>query len=275
MRALLTPRLARPVRWLAWAAPVVLMAGCSSAHSSGARLGGHRLNVVASLFPLAETARRVGGTRVAVTDLSSPGSDQLAAGVVIEIGHGFQPAIEKAASDKPDTVAVLPAIGGDDPHVWLDPVLMQRVVRTVADGLDRADPGGKADYDRGARDFMAELGALDISYRTTLSDCPRHDIVTLDGAFGRLAARYGLTQDTVTGPVQLADLVRAKGVTTVFTDALVPADVVQPLVRDARLKTEVLDPIVGPSATEVTYRSRMAANLDKLRAALGCVNPDA
>src|SRR5258708_3538182 len=75
-------------------------------------------------------------------------------------------------------VSVLAVPGGADPYVWLDPVLLQAVVAQVAAALARADPSGTAAYRRGARDFTAELIALDISFRSSLANCSRHDIVT-------------------------------------------------------------------------------------------------
>jgi zinc transport system substrate-binding protein len=278
------------------------MAGCSYGHSSAAPPNGHRLDVVAALYPLAEVARLVGGSRVAVTDLTPTGvephdlaigPDQVAAihdaGTVIEIGMGFQSAVERAAAGGRDTVSVLPAIGGADPHIWLDPVLMQQVVAMVARAFDRADPAGAADYDRGARDFDAALGALDISYRTSLSDCARHDILTSHQAFGRLAARYGLVQDAISGRspdarpdprrlAQLAELAKRKGITTVFTEPLIPGAAADAVAREAHLKTEVLDPIEGltPAGETMhpTYLSLMGDNLDRLRSALACTNSE-
>jgi zinc transport system substrate-binding protein len=276
-----------------WATAAV--AGCSASRSS-ATPGRPRLKVVASLFPLAEVARQVGGSRITVTDLTPTGttprqlavdSDQVAqvqaADVVIELGLGFQPAVENAAAGRANVVAVLPAIGGTDPNVWLDPVLMQQVVALVAQALQRADPAGQADYQRGARDFTAALGALDISYRSSLSDCAHHELVTPEGAFGRLSARYGLHEDAIgtPSPTRLAamvDLVRSKHLTAVFTEPLVAPDAMEALAREAHVRTEVLDPIEGLTAGQnpahATYMSLMTDNLATLLSTLGCSNSE-
>jgi zinc transport system substrate-binding protein len=246
---------------------------------------------------MAEVARQVGGTRINVTDLTPTGvpprrlaigpgqvAQVRAADVVIELGLGFQPAVENAAAGKANVVAVLPAIGGTDPHVWLDPVLMQQVVALVAQTLQHADPAGRADYQRGARDFTAALGALDISYRSSLSDCARHQLVTAQGAFGRLSARYGLHEDAIdqTSPERmaaLADLVRSKHLTTVFTEPLASPDAALALARRTHVKPEVLDPIEGLAAGQnrvrTTYLSLMTDNLATLLSALGCRNSEA
>src|SRR6476660_314439 len=96
-----------------------------------------RTPVVASFYPIAWAAQRVGGNRVAVTNLTPAGAEPhdlaltpdqidevLDAKVVFELGGGFQPAVEDAAEQRDGaTVNLLPR-GTRDPHVWLDPVRM-------------------------------------------------------------------------------------------------------------------------------------------------------
>jgi zinc transport system substrate-binding protein len=280
-------------RWVGLVVASAVLAGCSSGRAKPPGPAAHRLKVVASLFPLAEVARRVGGALVDVVDLTPTGVEpqglEVSAGqlmtihgadVMLEIGGGFQPAVEAAAAVGSNTVAVLPAVNGGDPHVWLDPVVLQQVVRLVAVTFDRADPAGRGNYDRGARDFSAALGALDISYRTSLSDCPRHDVVTSGAAFGRMADRYGFTAHPLSGstPADLAGLIRAKGVTTILTEPLSSTQAADALARQTHVKTAVLDPIQGLTAPEqargATYLSLMTDNREALRHALGCLTSE-
>jgi zinc transport system substrate-binding protein len=269
------------------------------------RPSGHgELRVVASFYPLAEAARRVGGTGVHVTDLTPPGAEphdlelkasQVAdiqdAAVVLVLGQGFQPAVEKAAAGRRGTVELATRLppeqesGPFDPHVWLDPVLMQGIVDRVAAAFAAADASRSDTYAAGAATFRAELVALDGRYRSGLANCQRHDIVVSHEAFGRLAARYGLRQEAIAGlspdvepdPARLArltDLVRTRGVTTVFTETLVSPRVAETLAREAGVGTDVLDPLEGLSRADqekgASYVTVMDENLAKLRAALAC-----
>ncbi len=114
----------------------------------------------------------------------------LDADVVFDMGHRFQPAVEAAATerDKP-TVTLLDRLpihaGGKtvaegdpnalDPHVWLDPLLMQNIVREVQSALrTKADPTGRATYVRNAKTFVQQLQALDQRYRSALAHCAIH-----------------------------------------------------------------------------------------------------
>jgi zinc transport system substrate-binding protein len=271
------------------------------------------VKVVAAFYPVAYAAQRVGGRRVDVTNLTPAGAEPhdleltpkqfdeiLDAKVVFVMGHRFQPAVEKAAQARDGTTVTLldhlaihpggkQVAEGDpdalDPHVWLDPALMQGIVRNVQHALTDADPRGRAAYERNARDFIAELQALDARYATGLSRCVRHLIVTSHEAFGYLARRYGLKQEGVAGLspdaepdakriAELADLVKKDHITVVFTETLVSPRIADTLAREAGVQAEALNPLEGLTDTEVahgaTYTTIMDDNLAKLRHALAC-----
>ena len=117
---------------------VAILASAVPAHAA------ERTSVVASFYPIAWAAQQVGGNRVSVTNLTPAGAEPhdleltpdqidevLDAKVVFELGRGFQPAVEQAAEQRDGpTVQLLPR-GTKDPHVWLDPVRMAAIVRTV------------------------------------------------------------------------------------------------------------------------------------------------
>jgi zinc transport system substrate-binding protein len=270
--------------------------------------------VAANFYPIYEAAVRVGGDRARVSDLTPPGVEPhdlelsskqidqiLDADVVVYLGRGFQPAVEAAVKQRHgalnvDLLAGLASQlrsgasgealrGGADPHVWLDPTLMARVVIEIRDAFDKADPSGAGAYRQQSSAYLAELDGLDRQFRTGLKTCARRIIVTAHAAFGYLAARYGLVQEAIAGLspeaepnpkhlAELADLVRRDGVTTIFTEELVSPRVADALAREAGVRTAVLNPLEGLTAQELdrgqNYITVMGANLKVLRAALGC-----
>jgi zinc transport system substrate-binding protein len=284
---------------------ITLAAACG-----GGGEGDGRPQVVAAFYPLFEAAQRVGGDRVQVRNLTPAGSephdlelnsrqvDQIEdAAVVVFLGRGFQPALEKAAERAKGTkVDVLSGLGslrpgaGDDkldvdPHVWLDPTQLKVIVGQVAGALATADPGNRSTYEANARAYSQELDELDAAFTAGLANCERRVIVTAHAAFGYLASRYNLTQDAIAGlepesepsPQRLADLarqVRADGTTTVFYETLVSPKVAEALAREAGVRTAVLDPLEGLTDADAkagrTYLSAMRDNLAALRQALGC-----
>lgn len=241
--------------------------------------------MIAAFYPLAYAAKRIAGPAFDVRNLTPSGAEphdlELTprtigrienADVVLYLGHGFQPAVAKAAREGSgehiDLLAGLP-LHGSDPHVWLDPVLYERIARRVAAVLHRP-----------ATPLLTDLRRVDVEYRRGLRNCARREIVTSHEAFGYLAQRYGLEQVAITGispesepkPQRLAEvirLVRKTHATTVFFETLVSPRLAKTVARDAGARTAVLDPIEGARDAE-TYLSLMRENLVALRKALGC-----
>lgn len=255
---------------------------------------GEGTGVVAAFYPLAYAAEQLGGSRVRVTNLTPAGAEPhdlelkpgdvakvKAADLVLLMGHGFQPQLERATSGSQARVLKLldtPGLHrhGNDPHVWLDPLRYALLVQAIARALHEEAAGVR---------MVARLHALDREYRAGLAHCQRHEIVTSHEAFGYLAQRYGLTQIGVEGlnpeaepaPRDLArvvDLVRKDGVTTVYAETLVSPKLAHTIARETGAKSAILDPIEGLTPKAIAdgadYFSVMRANLAALRAGLGC-----
>lgn len=251
---------------------------------------------MAGFYPLAFAAGQVGGDEIKVTNLTPAGAEPhdleltprdieeiLDADFVLYVGEGFQPAVEEVVADS--DVAALDVLGGLDlgdaegldPHVWLDPILFAEVARQVGAKL-----GGEA----GAQQLASRLRTLDERYQDGLADCERRELVTTHDAFGYLANRYDLDVIPITGlspevepsPRDLeavADLVEARGVTTVFTEPLLSPEVGETVAREAGAATAVLNPLEGLTEEELArgddYFTVMEANLEALRKGLGCL----
>ncbi|WP_436777748.1 metal ABC transporter substrate-binding protein [Yinghuangia sp. YIM S09857] len=169
-----------------------------------------------------------------------------------------------------------------DPHLWLDPTRLAAVANGVAETLAQADPAHAQDYRTRAADLKGKLDALDNEYKTGLANCQRKEFVTSHAAFGYIADRYGLHEIAVNGVnpksepapgriADLQDLVREKGVTTIFFETLASPKTAETLARDTGVSTGVLDPIEGIKDEAANdYFSVMRANLDALRKALSC-----
>lgn len=274
-------------RFLALLVVSFLFAACG-----GGEADDGRLSVVAAFFPAAELARAVGGEHVTVTDLTPPNaephelepdSDAVEAiedaDVVVYVGDGFQPAVERALhrSDSRRLDMLSPLKG--DPHAWLDPLHMDGVVTRLYFAFSAAAPEHAFAFERRAAAFSKELLKLDEEYRTRLQRCDRRIIVTAHDAFGHLAGRYGLRQEPLTGAspeaepdprrqAELLDLIRRDGVTTVFTEDGEEGRATEALAREAGVRTAVLHTL--EQRVQGGYLAGMRANLDAIATALGC-----
>lgn len=250
-------------------------------------------DVVAAFYPLAYAAQEIGRGAVSVENLTPPGAEPhdvelsprmvervQSADLVLYLGGGFQPALERAVDGaEGKAVDLLRAVRGrraGDLHVWLDPVRYEQVVETI---------GGLVARSRRARAFGRRLDRLDRQYRRGLSTCRRRELVTSHRAFGYLAERYGLEEIAITGlspeaeptPRELErviDKVRRSGATTIFTETLLSPRLAETVARETGATTAVLNPVEGLSEEELdkgeNYFSVMRANLRALRKGLGC-----
>jgi zinc transport system substrate-binding protein len=250
--------------------------------------------VVASFYPLAYAAEEVGNGGVDVENLTPAGAEPhdlevspqdvaaiREADLVLLLGDGFQPQLEDAAGTGKKVLRLLdtPGLGlhpDGDPHVWLDPIRYAKIVGRIGQALHEPDAAAR---------LQARLRDLDREYRTGLAHCERREIVTSHEAFGYLAERYGLEQVAITGlspevepePAKLQhviELVRERGVTTIYFETLVSPRIAETVARETGAKTAVLNPIEGLTKNEISqgenYFSLMRTNLRTLREGLGC-----
>jgi zinc transport system substrate-binding protein len=172
--------------------------------------------------------------------------------------------------------------GDLDPHFWQDPLRLAKVGEAVADRLASLDPEHASTYRSNADALDADLAALDRDYAAGLRTCARHTIVVSHNAFGYLS-RYGLDIEPIAGlspdaeptPADLGrlhDLIVSDGITTVFGERLVPAELSTTLAHDLGITTAVLDPLEGltDETAGENYLTLMRANLQALKEANGC-----
>lgn len=212
-----------------------LAAGLTACADADAGVPPGKAAVVASFYPMAWLAERVGGDDVFVRTLTRPGTEphdlELTARQVADIEDadfavyvkGVQPAVDDAVGkhakgrslDAAAIVERLPPPGETDdeeahdgvrhressydPHIWLDPSRMAVVATALGERLAAADPDHAPGYRQRARATAGALTRLDRAFQDGLKTCARRDIVTAHAAFGYLADRYGLRQIPVSG----------------------------------------------------------------------------
>ncbi|MFF8545443.1 metal ABC transporter substrate-binding protein [Streptomyces albidoflavus] len=171
---------------------------------------------------------------------------------------------------------------GLDPHVWLDPVKYAEMADGVGEALQKADPDHAADYRKNTEALTGKLKKLDENYRDGLKNTDTRTFITTHAAFGYLAERYGLDQESIAGvdpesepsPARMKELQKIAAqekVTTVFFETLASDRTAKVLAEDTGLRTGVLDPLEGitDKSQGDDYLEVMEANLAALKKALG------
>ena len=204
---------------------VLLLAACNgstgNAESTGDRVDGGPLRIVATLGQIADAVRRVGGDAVYVQALMGPGVDphlyrasesditrlESADAVFwngLHLEAGLTGVLERIEDLGIRSVRVTDGIdrarllappefeGAYDPHVWFDLELWTVVVASVRDGLIAMDPAREAMYRSNAGTYIAEIEALDAYVRQQAETVPAgiRALVTAHDAFNYFARRY-------------------------------------------------------------------------------------
>ncbi|MGX1267050.1 anchored repeat ABC transporter, substrate-binding protein [Streptomyces phaeoluteigriseus] len=189
-----------------------------------------------------------------------------------------------------DAVWVLPQavigkhVHGDmDPHAWADVANAGAYVRRIEAELIKADPEGKATYEKNAAAYLKTLGALDEEVAKKLATVPEHNrkLITTHDAFGYLAKAYGMEIAGFVVPVpnqepsaaeveELGVTVREKKVPSVFLEPNLAtrADVLRRVAEDEGVG---ICTIYGDSFDDEVddYVSMMRHNASELAKCLG------
>lgn len=256
-----------------------------------------KLQVVASIYPMAEFCRAVGGDLTEVTQLVPEGTEPHdyepspqdllkvgRAGVLVYNGvvDGWAcQALESLGEQKPlglEAGAGLMDLDGVlDPHVWVSPRLAMIQVTRVRDAFCRADGRHAEAYNKNCAAYVARLQDLDREYVLLRSLSGRRAFAAAHAAFGHLARDYGLTMLAVTGlspeaeptPADLQrviGLVKRNGLRYVFFETLTSPRLAELVASETGAKTAVLDPIEGVAAgSKSNYLDLQKGNLAALR----------
>lgn len=271
-------------------AAVLVASGCGG----GGHVDAPTISVVTTIAPLAQMVAAIGGSTVSVLDLARPGLDPRTAplsaadtaqihraALVVDVGGGFQPAVE-AAGTTGRVVTLSSTLGPPTDDPWLDPVAMQREAKVVAGALAAANPRAAGRYANGERDYFEQLASVAIDYQSGLVDCARKVIAAPDRALGGVAAQYRLRlvqvgAITPPDPAQVgraAAAVNAAGVRTVFREPWVPAATVDAVAAATGAQVRTFDTLEAPPAggwpKGATYITLLETNLAALTSALTC-----
>lgn len=263
-----------------------------------------KTKVVATFYPHTEFAQNVGGEHVEVKNTTPAGSEPhdyeptppdiasvYTAQLFISNGAGVDSWADNIEADLEskgvvvlrvaDSVATLE----NDPHFWLDPVLVQKEIDLIATALIKVDSEHAAIYVQNRDAYKAQLAALDQEYKMGLANCKLHEIITSHNAFNYLAKQYGFSTIYILGlspeddpsPKTMAEVVKIakeKKIKHVFFETLVSPKLSETIAREIGAQTLELNPIEGLSIAEIAqgknYISIMKSNLSNLKIALEC-----
>ena len=262
--------------------------------------------VVVTLHPYADLVARIAGPDVPVVRLLPPGASPhtfdptpaLAAEVenadlvvlnggldawvheLVPAGAGAPVELEvlEALEATEKFALALEAVGGMNPHVWLDPLLMIELAPIVAESLAGLDPERAAQYRGNAAELQADLRALHGELEQMLAPVRGAPFVPFHDAWPYFAARYGL--DLVIeiepfpgrepGPrylVEVVGAIRAADAPVLFAEAQLGARPAEVIAAEAGVDVAVLDPVGGVEG-RMRYEDLLRSNARTIAEAL-------
>jgi zinc transport system substrate-binding protein len=223
------------------------------------------------------------------------------ADMVVYVGLGLEPRIQSALDKHPSparqVVGFADAVGikatdaehdhakeadhrhhgAIDPHLWLDPALVEKLIPKLRDAIQRAElakaPAAAPDaarLDSAAAALITRVQTVDKEWTTRLEPFRGRAIVTHHKAFDRPAQRYGLIVAAVIRefegseptPAEIANVVAAiqrENVRVIFIEPQFNPAAAERIARRAGVRVGTLDPL-----GDGDWFGLMAKNLDSL-----------
>lgn len=172
-----------------------------------------------------------------------------------------------------------------DPHYWLDFDNMQKATLVIRDELIRLNPKYEKVYLQNSVKYILMLKSLDNKYKKHLLFCSRDTVILNHNSIGYLASKYNFYVQSLSGlspeaEPTIADIKRVlneikdKNITTIFFENFINSKTIKSIARDKNINIDVFQPLGNITADEahknLTYKSIMQNNLDKLSKALLC-----
>ncbi|MCF7617132.1 metal ABC transporter substrate-binding protein [Bacillus sonorensis] len=89
--------------------------------------------------------------------------------------------------------------GDKDPHVWLDPVLAEKLAENIKDELVKLEPEHKKTFTKNYESLKKDLKQLDQDFKQTVDRADKKEILVSHAAYGYWEKRYGIKQMSVLG----------------------------------------------------------------------------
>lgn len=264
-----------------------------------------RMLVIASIAPLADFAKQVGGNLVDVEVMVPPGAsphtyqirtDQMEnvsrASVLVLNGVGLEYWADKVidAAGNPKLIVVHAAKGlpiidstdkhdpGGNPHVWLDPIYAIRQVELIRDAFIKADPKHTSQYTANADRYIGKLKRLDADIRARVRQFKSKQFIAFHPAWVYFAQRYGLVQAAVIEewpgkdppPSKIREIVQTAKrlkVKAIFAEPQLSPKAAQVVAEEAGVEVLMLNPLESSSGSS-SYIEMVRTNMDQIEKAL-------
>lgn len=168
---------------------------------------------------------------------------------------------------------------GGNPHVWMDPVLVQGISRAICQAFIQVDPRHEDSYKANLSRFLRELDELHREIERRVSSFAIREYVCFHPAYTYFSKRYGLREVGVIEPSpgrepaprhiqRIVQAVRKYNIKVIFAEPQLNPRVAEIIAKEAGVKVLMLDPLGGRPPYGSSYVAMMRYNLAVLEQAM-------
>lgn len=275
-----------------WALGLVILCALGSflpgcGWSGGKRRVEDKPVVAASIYPLADWARQIGGDAFRVVTILPPGANPHTfeptartaeeverASLRLVVGLGLDDWARKLVAPRATTLILSEGIetiegeadepgeeAGPNPHVWMDPLRAAEMVAALTPALGAIAPGEKVAIEERARAYQQELRALGEELPRACKAYQGREIISMHNAYDYFLQRCGLPparvithfagQEPSAAYLQrLALWARENQVKVIFAEILLSPKAAQVLAQEIHGEVVLLDDLGDPEVPE-------------------------
>lgn len=171
--------------------------------------------------------------------------------------------------------------GPEDPHFWLDPLLVRDVIcPAIHEKLIELKPESKDYFNRSYEEYLQELTALDEKINDAVANFSRTKFIAFHSAWQYFAGRYGLEEVAVIAQfpgqepsagwvAELTELIREEEIGAIFTEPQFSSALAERIAEESGAEVMIIDPLGGEGVPgRESYLELMRFNLSAFKEAM-------
>ena len=246
-----------------------LIIGCNNNTSNNniANTADNKIQVYASIYPIYDFAKKIGGEKADVYNMTSAGAEPhdfeitskdmanlTKANLFIYNGGGMEHWVDTVKDSIKDIKYVEASSGiineEADPHFWLSPIKAKKQMENIKNAFMEADSANADYYNSNYNIYAIRLDELDNTFRNYLSNVKNTNLVVTHPAFGHFCKEYSLNQVAIArdeaDPKSMSEtisFIKNNNIKAIFYEDFSSSRLVDSIAKESGAKIYTLNPI--------------------------------
>ena len=281
---------------------ILFLSGCTFNQGNTSIKNTEKIKVAATIFPLYDIVRIVGGEKIDPILILPPGSSPHTYEVspsqikevwgsklfftvggevdgvqTVELNQSLQ--LKQFGLSNSNHISLDEPAPGDiranmDPHTWLDPNNAVMIAKKVAIYLGEVDSINKIYYETNAQNFIQNLQNKDKEWQDKMQNLTKKELVVFHDAWGYFADHFGLHIAGAFEPfpgksptpqylINLQTIIKKNNIKALFVEPQLSKEAINTFANDLKVKVDILDPLGGIGERD-SYISMIDFNISNI-----------